>query len=168
MSKPVLSAESLSAATAAATASAISPSSTSPKAMNKFAFSQRNFIKGISSSSIMDTSSSSAASPTAANTSASHRSGVLKTNNSKSSSVEKTISFSSNISINGLGDADSNDDLKLNIACPEPTTPIDRLNTPRTVTVKQTSFFPPLSPTLVDPDINLTGKTAQSLSTRLK
>ena len=50
-------------------------------------------------------------------------------------------------------------DLKLS-SLQEPTTPIDKLNTPRTVTVKTATFFPPSPPINQnnDTELNLTGK----------
>jgi hypothetical protein len=49
--------------------------------------------------------------------------------------------------------------LKLN-TLQEPTTPIDKLNTPRTVTVKTATFFPPSPPLNQnnESELNLTGK----------
>ena len=67
------------------------------------------------------------------------------TNSSSSKKTSKHISFSIN-------------ELKLN-ALQEPTTPIDKLNTPRTVTISN-AFFPPFSPTSPNPDhdISIAGK----------
>ncbi len=77
----------------------------------------------------------------------------LKSNNSmngktlskNSKSSERHISFSTNLN-----------EFKLN-AWQEPTTPIDKLNTPRTVTVN-TTFFPPSPTPIVESDISISGK----------
>ena len=55
-------------------------------------------------------------------------------------------------------------DLKLN-SLQEPTTPIDKLNTPRTVTVKTATFFPPSPPSNQnnDTELGLTGTLKQKL-----
>ncbi|CAF0975428.1 unnamed protein product, partial [Brachionus calyciflorus] len=46
-------------------------------------------------------------------------------------------------------------DLKLDSNLPEPTTPIDKLNTPRTVTVP-TTFFPPSPNPIVENELSIT------------
>ena len=51
--------------------------------------------------------------------------------------------------------------LKLN-TLPEPTTPIDKLNTPRTVTVKTATFFPP------SPPLNQNNESELSLTGMIK
>jgi len=57
-------------------------------------------------------------------------------------------------------------DLKLN-SLQEPTTPIDKLNTPRTVTVSHTAFFPP-SPTTVEIEINQESHSLTSINENSK
>ena len=66
---------------------------------------------------------------------------------SNGKSKERHISFNNNLNIN---------ELKLNPLQQEPTTPIDKLNTPRTVTVN-TTFFPPSPTPIVDNEITITG-----------
>lgn len=67
------------------------------------------------------------------------------------------------------------DDLRLStLNSQEPTTPIDKLNTPRTVTVPTTTFFPPSPPPLSTPlsthfNTNIDGKpTKNTKKTHLK
>jgi hypothetical protein len=78
---------------------------------------------------------------------------------SSSSGSEKHISFNlGNNKVNGAA-KNSGNDLKIATSfCQDPTTPSDKLNTPRTVTVN-TSFFPPSSPLTADHDLSsgLTG-----------
>ena len=68
-------------------------------------------------------------------------SGSAEASTNSSSSISKKSSKHISFSIN---------ELKLN-ALQEPTTPIDKLNTPRTVTISN-AFFPPFSPTSPNPD----------------
>lgn len=63
----------------------------------------------------------------------------------------RRIIFNQNYNSNFLGA-----DLKIDPSLHEPTTPIDKLNTPRTVTVP-TAFFPPSPTPIVENEINLTG-----------
>ncbi|RMZ99098.1 hypothetical protein BpHYR1_018429 [Brachionus plicatilis] len=75
---------------------------------------------------------------------------------SKSSQAKREprrITFSYNHSSNFLGT-----DLKIEPSLQEPTTPIDKLNTPRTVTVP-TAFFPPSPTPIVENEITITGFT---------
>jgi hypothetical protein len=75
---------------------------------------------------------------------------------------EKSMHLSPNINIGGsggvgTGGGGNSGDLKL-MPFPEPTTPIDKLNTPRTVTLSASSaFFPPSPSQIVENDISMTG-----------
>jgi hypothetical protein len=130
--------------------SVTTPSTPNSKS-NKFAFKQNNFLVGMSS---MEASSSSQ--------------GNHHTKLSKSSSSDKHISFNLNNNIvigssssgsDGTRNGSSNDP-KLASFVQEPTTPNDKIDTPRTVTVKNSFPFPPISPPpIVDSDISsLNGK----------
>jgi hypothetical protein len=147
--------------------SASTPSTPNSKS-NKFAFKQNSFLVGVSS---MDTTSSHNSNNNRDNHHNHHHGKLSKSNSSSSSSSDKHISFnlSNNIVIGSGGGGggsgensptNSTNDLKLASFVHEPTTPIDKLNTPGTVTVK-TTFFPPSPPPIADNDLSsLTGNNS--------
>ena len=76
----------------------------------------------------------------------------------------RRISFALNPSQHTNSDLPYSDsDLKLDSNLQEPTTPIDKLNTPRTVTVP-TTFFPPSPNPYVENELAITGKQIEKLS----
>ena len=74
---------------------------------------------------------------------------------SSKSNHDRNFLFNNEMNLSGTP---YTNDLKIN-SIQEPTTPIDKLNTPRTVTVPQITFFPP-SPTnhMNENEISLSGK----------
>ena len=82
-----------------------------------------------------------------------------KYSNSNKNHNDRNFSFNNDMIATLSTSSYNSNDLKIN-SLQEPTTPIDKINTPRTVTVPYITFFPP-SPTnqVNDTDLSISGNS---------